>query len=225
MIDWHQFQQFVDLLEPLIEIKNWKAQTPFPTDIKTVLRSFVQLKQCTLPSPPLSGEPARLFCTFVNQQGFGLPTASAVFHFCHPCSFPIVDANVMNACRILDRDCPSEFVGLKMPNMPAQYATPDSKLMKYQHFIAFIDPVVQLQRNQYGGSPDYRFVDKALMVFEACPRHVRPLLANVGGPSAFHGKGKLSQVSAEPHGAEPGAPASNYSHACSSRSFSIFINS
>jgi hypothetical protein len=167
LIDCNQFQRFAELLEPLIEIKNYKAQAPFPTNIRTVIRLVIQLKQCAVPSPPLSGNPERIFFAILDQKGFQLPTISAVFHFCHPGSFPIVDRNVEAACEILKDAHASDFRGLRVPKLPASTTSALNKLEKYRAFMAFIDHVVQLQRNQYGGGPDYRFVDKALMVLGA----------------------------------------------------------
>jgi len=164
LIDCDQFQRFAELLEPLIAIRNYKSQIPFPTDIKTVLHLVIRLKQCAVPSPALSGDPERIFFSMLDQKGFQLPTISAVFHFCHPRSFPIVDRNVKAACEILKHAHASDFEGLKVPKLPAPMTSPINKLEKYRAFIAFIDRVVQLQTNQYGGTPDYRFVDKALMV-------------------------------------------------------------
>jgi len=159
-----QFQQFAELLEPLIAIKNYKSQTPFPSDIKTVLGYVIELKQCNVPVMPLSGEPERIFLAIIEQKGFQLPTVSAVFHFCHPRWFPIADRNVKAACEKLKKAHASDFEGIEVPKLPDATTSATNKLMKYRSFITFIEHVARLQREQHGGAPDYRFVDKALMV-------------------------------------------------------------
>ena len=164
LINCNQFRQFIELLEPLIAIRNYKTQVPFPTDVETVLRLVIQLKQIPVPSPPLSGNAERIFLALLDQKGFQVPTISAVFHFCHPRLFPIVDRKVEAACDILKSAHTSDLEGLEVPTLPALSTSPKNKLMKYRSFIAFIDRVIQLQKNQHGGEPDYRFVDKALMV-------------------------------------------------------------
>jgi hypothetical protein len=78
-----------------------------------------------------------------------------------------VDKNVEAACEILRDAHASDFGGLRVPKLPAPKTSALNKLEKYRAFMAFIDRVVQLQRNQYGGEPDYRFVDRALMVLGA----------------------------------------------------------
>jgi hypothetical protein len=163
-IDSQHFQRFAELLEPLIAIKNYKSQTPFPRDIRTVLRYLIQLKQCAIPSPALSREPQRIFLSIVEREGFQLPTVSAVFHFCHPESFPIVDRNVESACEILKDAHGPDFEAVPAPKLPVATTSANNKLTKYRSFVGFLDRVIELQAQQHGGRPDYRFVDKALMV-------------------------------------------------------------
>jgi hypothetical protein len=162
-----RFRRFGVLLKPLILIKNYKTQAPFPDDVVTVLRCVVELRQSSIPADRLSKEPERLFLKIVGEQGFDLPTVSAVFHFCHPTRFPIVDRNVEAACIVLKRRDRAEFRGLEAPRLPYAKLSGAMKLARYRAFITFVDHIKNLQREQHGGNPSYRFIDKALMVIGA----------------------------------------------------------
>jgi hypothetical protein len=154
----------VELLQPLIAIKNYKSQVPFPRDVGSALRCLIELKQHAVPSPALSGGPQRIFLAMIEIEGFQLPTVSAVFHFCHPAAFPIVDRNVESACRMLKEEHEDVFSDMQLPRLPSASTSGKNKLRKYQSFIAFIDRIMQVQRSEHGGTPDYRFIDRALMV-------------------------------------------------------------
>jgi hypothetical protein len=164
IIRGEDFKRFAELLRPVTAIKNYKSQTPFPEDVRVVMVNVIELKRCEIGGDALSQKPGQLFCELIGTQGFQLPTVSAVFHFCHPRAFPIVDRNVESACAILRDRHPSDFSHLEAPRLPAATTTAKNKLAKYRSFIAFLDQVVALQRQGYGGDADYRFIDKALMV-------------------------------------------------------------
>jgi hypothetical protein len=160
------FKRYSELLVPLIKIKNYKSQIPFPDQISSVLLKISRLKQSEVPAVPLSGEPEKIFLEFIamERQGFQLPTLSAVFHFCHPNDFPIVDTNVEAACRLLANWYPGDFGGLEIPRLPVSQTSPANKLRKYRAFIAFLDKICASQ-SRYMAEVDYRLIDKALMVF------------------------------------------------------------
>ena len=158
-----EFARFVGLVRPLIAVKNYKSQVPFPEPLQEVLGYVVKIKRADVGNPDLFANHKELFSQFVALQGVQLATASAVFHFCHPDSFPIVDVKVKRACALLSERFPDDFSHLAVPILPAANTTAKNKLKKYREFIAFIDQVVLLQR-AHGGDPDYRHIDKALMV-------------------------------------------------------------
>lgn len=158
------FERFAQLLRPITAIKNYKSQTPFPEDIRAVMVNVIELKRCQIGGDALSPKAGQLFSELIAMQGFQLPTVSAVFHFCHPRNFPIVDRNVESACAILKDRNPNDFSEVEGPRLPAPNTTAKNKLAKYRSFIVFIDKIIALQRQGYGGDPDYRFIDKALMV-------------------------------------------------------------
>ena len=164
VIGREDFKLFAELLKPITAIKNYKSQTPFPEDVGAVMVNVIELKRCEIGRDALSQRPGQLFGALIGIQGFQLPTVSAVFHFCHPRNFPIVDRNVESACAILKDRNPADFSDLEGPKLPAATTTAKNKLAKYRLFIAFLDKVIALQRQGYGGDPDYRFIDKALMV-------------------------------------------------------------
>jgi len=162
-----EFRRFATLLEPLVWIKNYKTQSPFPVDVVSVLRCIIELKRSSIPAARLSKEPERLFLEILRKQGFGLPTVSALFHFCHPNRYPIVDRNVEAACNVLKRQHATDFEDLDAPKLPDAKLPETMKLARYRSFITFIDRIKNLQKQQHGGRPSYRFIDKALMVLGA----------------------------------------------------------
>jgi hypothetical protein len=158
------FLKFIELLKPLISIKNYKSQVPFPEELHDVISCIIKIRQVT-PSPAdIFLNHQTLFNQLISIQGFQLPTVSAVFHFCHPNHFPIVDRNVVSACELLNRTFPNDFNGMQLPSLPALNTSVENKLKKYAAFIAFINMIVELQRPHLEGA-NYRYIDKALMVF------------------------------------------------------------
>jgi hypothetical protein len=164
------FEHFESLLEPLVKIKNYKSQIPFPTDIRTILRVVVDVKRSQLADALAADEPPALFVQLLRIEGFQLPTPSAVFHFCHPNMFPIVDTNVRNACALLKKNHPKDFEDMTEPTLPAVSTSPANRWRHYRSFVVFLDRVIDLQRAEHGGLPGYRFVDRALMVLGSNPR-------------------------------------------------------
>jgi hypothetical protein len=164
LIGKKDFKRFAELLRPITAIKNYKSQTPFPEDVHAVMVNVIELKRCAIGRDALSQRPGQLFGALISIQGFQLPTVSAVFHFCHPRKFPIVDQNVESACAILKDRHKVDFLQVQGPNLPAATTTDKTKLAQYRLFIAFLDKIIALQRKTHAGNPDYRFIDRALMV-------------------------------------------------------------
>jgi hypothetical protein len=167
-----RFGQCVDLLRPIIAVKNYKSQTPFPEDpqeIRRLVSCVVRLKRCPIGKDELHGEPAVLFSEVIELEGFRLPTVSAIFHFCHPRNFPIVDRNIEAACRILKRRYPETFTDVEQPRLPSgkKKAIGHTSLNRYRAFIAFLKRVRAVQQKRHGGNPDFHFIDQALMVLGA----------------------------------------------------------
>lgn len=153
---------FAELLEPLIAIKNYKSQTPFPQGFLDALICMLSIRQTTIGEADIFSNHESLFNDLISVQGFQLPTVSAVFHFCSPESFPIVDRNVEGACKLLKERYPRHFANFDAPRLPTLSA--GNKLTYYRNFITFINRVKELQ-SEYGATPNYRYIDKALMVF------------------------------------------------------------
>ncbi len=158
-----QFTDSVALIQPLIALKNFKSQIPFPFDVSEVVSCIVDIRKTKVRrSAPLANH-EQLFFRMLSYQGFQLPTVSAVFHFAHPRHFPIVDVNVAAACKVLKREFPADFSDLQDPKLPAAGTSSANKLSKYAAFITFIERIVSLQR-AHTACATYRSVDKALMV-------------------------------------------------------------
>lgn len=164
LIKSEQFALLSQLLEPLIEIKNYKTQVPFPRGFADALVCCIGIKQHTPSGSVFSDDHKGFFKKLISMQGFDLPTVSAVFHFCHPNLFPIVDRNVQSACKILKEKFPKDFEGLEPPLLPRANTSQENKLNKYNEFIKFISKIKELQDSCAGAKHDYRFIDKALMV-------------------------------------------------------------
>jgi hypothetical protein len=157
-----EFQQFSELLRPLIAIKNYKSQVPFPEDLAAVIENIIHIRRTTVGPIDVFGNHADYFNALIQQQGFQLPTVSAVFHFCHRDRFPIVDVNVEAACVLLKEQYPAEFP-MSAPRLPAPSTSPANKLAKYRDFISFIQKIIELQQ-EHVEDVSLRYIDRALMV-------------------------------------------------------------
>jgi len=157
------FARAVELVQPLIAIRNYKSQVPFPRDVVAAITCIVEIYRRKVASEDVLGAHHALMARLLGVQGFRLPTASAVMHFCHPDHFPIVDVNVEAACALLKARYDGDFQDLDAPKVPKYQGNPDTVIDAYRGFIAFIDRVRVLQK-QYGTATDYRYIDKALMV-------------------------------------------------------------
>jgi hypothetical protein len=170
LIASQEFQDVVAILQPVIEIKNYKSQIPFPIELQKILSDFVELKSC-IPDKNLLANAglSRIFLSAIDVGGYELPTLSAMFHFCHPNHFPIVDVNVQAACLFLKE---SDHMSRDSPRLPAYNAKPQTKLTRYVEFIGFIDALIDARctGNSTGEPLTYRFMDKALMVLGAAQR-------------------------------------------------------
>lgn len=156
------FKEFVALILPVIAIKNYKTQVPFPEDVLAVVEAVVLARKAAIDAVDRFKELETSFNKLVAIQGFQLPTISAVFHFSHPESFPIVDRNVQAACEILiDRN--SELSGYECPMIPAPGTSAANKLKKYRYFIQVIDGI-RAAHPESAVKNSYRNMDKALMV-------------------------------------------------------------
>ena len=157
------FAKAAELLKPLIRIKNYKSQTPFPEDFPSVVACIIKIRATKVTKENVLEKHNEVFESLCSMQGFQLPTVSAVFHFCHPRYFPIVDKNVAAACALLRKRFAKDFRKFDAPVLPMGNASPQDNKGSYAGFMKFINRIVELQA-AYGGDPDYRFVDKALMV-------------------------------------------------------------
>jgi hypothetical protein len=168
-LDHDQFDVFVSCLLPLIEIRNYKAQVPFPTELRSVLGCMLDIAHLDVGNAPGDIEVgAEQFELLMGLKGFDLPTVSAVFHFCFPNHFPIVDRYVNAADRFLyDEDQDNEFRGqedLRRTVLPAANTSIENKKMHYNNFIRFVFRIADLQAHQYGHHFSIREIDKGLMV-------------------------------------------------------------
>ena len=159
-----QTKRAIDLIAPLIEVKNYKSQVPFPRDVLGVVSCIAGIRTTAVSPSDVFAHHGTLFERLVETQGFQLPTVSAIFHFCHPGYFPIVDVNVESACRLLQSRFPEDFQSIQTPKLPSLQAKSNTKLESYRCFVRFLSKVIDCQR-RYTPGADFRFVDKALMVF------------------------------------------------------------
>ena len=158
-------KQVLEIILPLIAIKNYKSQIPFPEDVISAIEAILNVRKVTIDASDRFKNLEQFFNTLVATQGFQLPTISAVFHFCHPDYFPIVDRNVQAACKALIDQNP-ELTGYEYPELPAPGTSAANKLKKYRQFIQVIDKLLDsnLEKQKIN---DYRSLDKALMVLGA----------------------------------------------------------
>jgi hypothetical protein len=156
------FKECVAIIQPVIAIKNYKSQVPFPEDLLSAVETVVALRKADVDPSDQFKNLDSLFNKLELIQGFQLPTISAIFHFSHPSSFPIVDRNVQAACKILiDRN--QELANLDYPTIPASSASSRKKFEKYRHFVQVIDRIKEVHP-EGPLKNSYRSMDKALMV-------------------------------------------------------------
>lgn len=157
------FLEFEALVKPLVAIKNYKSQVPFPENLSGVIRCIAEIKTASIDAKDILKNHRWHLKNLLSIQGFQLPTVSAVLHFCHPDSFPIVDVNVKSACELLSKKYPDDFSGYKVPSLPSPNTSAKNKEEKYLEFIKFIGRVRSLD-STHGKSISLRDADKALMV-------------------------------------------------------------
>ena len=163
-VQGNAFAKAVGLIKPMAAIKNYKSQVPFPEDIATATMCIAKIRNTAVDGDDVLRHHRGLIEQLLGQQGFQLPTISAVLHFCHPNHFPIVDVNVQAACALLKARNEADFIELTAPKIPAGSTSTKNQLRKYGAFITFINRIVQLQGAHCMGVPNYRYIDKALMV-------------------------------------------------------------
>ncbi|WP_095049827.1 hypothetical protein [Pseudomonas sp. Irchel s3h9] len=159
------FKQALEVILPLIAIKNYKSQIPFPEDVFTAIKAILNVRKVSIDASDRFKNLEPFFDTLVTTRGFQLPTISAVFHFCHPDYFPIVDRNVQAACKVLIDQNPA-LAGYEYPELPAPGTSAANKLKKYRQFIKVIDKLLDSNLDKQKIN-DYRSLDKALMVLGA----------------------------------------------------------
>ncbi|MFM9380229.1 hypothetical protein [Pseudomonas sp. UV AK001] len=159
------FKQALEIISPLIAIKNYKSQIPFPEDVISAIEAILNIKKVSIDASDRFKNLEPFFNTLVATQGLQLPTISAVFHFCHPDHFPIVDRNIQAACKALIDQSPA-LSGYEYPELPAPGTSAANKLKKYRQFIKVIDRLLEsnLEKQKIN---DYRSLDKALMILGA----------------------------------------------------------
>jgi hypothetical protein len=154
-------KQVLDLLHPLIEVKNYKSQVPFPTNPYGALCNIAKLKDLGAPqaeSETFGAQRFDIFKALIDNKGLDLPTVSAIFHFCFPGSYPIVDRNIAAACNEL---CPLE----QPPALPTYGASADYKWKVYERFTDCLNRLMAAHNKAYETGYDFRSLDKALMVY------------------------------------------------------------
>ena len=156
--------KILNLIVPLVKIKNYKSQIPFPVNLYDAIKLIVDIKN-TNPSENVSEKHVELFNSFIDIKGFQLPTVSAVFHFCHPGIYPIVDRNIAAACNLLQKKFTDEFDENDVTSLPAVTTSSKNKLSKYRTFIKFLTKLKRLHNEQHNTNYDFRELDKALMVY------------------------------------------------------------
>ena len=161
----------LSLVAPLIEIKNYKSQTPFPVSLFDAAKIIIEIKN-TAASENISSAHVKLIGGLLGVKGFRLPTVSAVLHFCHPNEYPIVDRNIKAACALLHEEFPGELSEYPPPTLPTTMK-PLNNIAKYKAFIGFLTKVKQLHNEQYQTNYGFRDLDKALMVYGVPERKVR----------------------------------------------------
>lgn len=159
-------QAALGLILPLIKIKNYKSQIPFPVDLFEAVGLIAEVKN-SVPAISLLDNDAKVFERLLSVKGFQLPTISAVLHFCHPEIFPIVDRNIEAACGLLSNECPNEFDEKLVPTLPAYTASAKNKLSKYKGFVQFLSSVKNKHNEEHDTQYGYRELDKAMMVYGA----------------------------------------------------------
>ncbi len=152
-----------ELITPVIKIKNYKSQTPFPLALYEAAMLVVKIKN-SAPAENVSKRHVAMLNELLEIQGFQLPTASAVLHFCHPDTYPIVDRNIEAACGLLANEFPEELTDAP-PSLPASTTSNSNKLEKYRSFISFLRSIAHLHNQQHQTHYGCRELDKALMVF------------------------------------------------------------
>ena len=60
------------LANPVIAIKNYKSQIPFPTQLVTLWTQIAELKDCSITGASLLGEPGAVFRNIISLDGFQL---------------------------------------------------------------------------------------------------------------------------------------------------------
>lgn len=157
------FEKLKFLLSPLIKIINYKSQKPFPEDCYILIKLIAEIKEGT-PNNQLSDYFEIRLKGLLDMEGIGLPTASAIMHFCHPHHFPIVDRYVDIACNYLvnqygDIFTLNDFVKM---GLPAAATSVKNKINKYRIFMKFISKLKEylLDNKNY----TLKEIDNALMV-------------------------------------------------------------
>jgi hypothetical protein len=166
-------RRVLDLLRTLLEIRNYKAQVPFPRNPAGVLHAIATLKDLGAPRDDDDAFGPRrqdVFERLVGFDGFELPTVSAVFHFCFPDRYPIVDRNIETACKAL---CNGLDTGEPPPALPAYAASAERKWTAYRTFAHCLQRIRQAHNARYGTTYDFRALDRALMVYGAARRRQR----------------------------------------------------
>lgn len=129
-----------ELLAPLILIKNYKSQTPFPSEPLDVIGIILQIRT-HIQDDLLSEHLQQPFFRLLESEGFQLPTISAIFHFCDRLRYPIVDRNIEAACALLASQYPDEIRADTVPTLPGYGVNNLNKLGAYRKFISFLTAV------------------------------------------------------------------------------------
>ena len=81
---------------PLIELRNYKSTIPMTKNLLNLLELVHDISVLEFEDTKFANDesPRKLFLKLISMEGILMPSASAVFHFCHPNKFPIVDRYV-----------------------------------------------------------------------------------------------------------------------------------
>jgi len=178
------FENFLRFVKPIVAVKDFKSQSSFPEsklslviekaaelrnldkrlkcDHKNFEKIFQELVSSTKQGKTESSKSAKKSV----RTGFDFATGSALFHFCMPDKFPIVDMYVKEACKYLN-DKYAREIGCHYPEFPSAKASAAHKWKCYKDYIQFLESirVTQNRRGTRGGEKwKLRDLDCALMV-------------------------------------------------------------
>ena len=184
VIGSEQFDNFLRFVKPIVAVKDFKSQSSFPesklslviekaaelrkTDkrLKCDHKKFETIFQELVSSTEQGKSESNKSAQKSVRTGFDLATGSALFHFCMPDKFPIVDMYVKEACKYLS-DKYAREIGCHCPNFPSAKSSAAYKWKCYKDYISFLDSIRFIQNRRVTRKSEewkLRDLDCALMV-------------------------------------------------------------